>query len=210
MGLSKKVDGLVTNEELPTVLLVNELSARCNMPPEVTEEAQWFSANLQPHEPMLRAWLRSRFSDERDLDVIVQEAYVRVLEAHKETKIASPKAFFFATARNVALGGVRKQAVRGELSLADIDVLGVLDETEDVSSAVSRSEELEFLTEAIQSLPARCRQIITLRKIYGMSQKDIAQELGISVHTVESQGTIGMRKLAEFFKRMERRSEFSR
>jgi len=43
-----------------------------------------------------------------------------------------------------------------------------------------------------------------------VSRKVIAQELRISVHTVESQGTIGMRKLAEFFKRMERRSEFSR
>ena len=180
------------------------------MPPEETEEARWFAANLQPHEPMLRAWLRSRFSDEKDLDDIVQESYTRVLEARKKAEIPSPKAFFFATARNLVLGGIRKQASRRELSLADIDVLGVLDETEDVSYAVSRSEELEFLTEAIQSLPTRCRQIITLRKIYGMSQKDIARELGISVHTVESQGTIGMRKLAEFFKRMERRSEFSR
>jgi RNA polymerase sigma-70 factor (ECF subfamily) len=180
------------------------------MPPEETEEARWFAANLQPHEPMLRAWLRSRFSDEKDLDDIVQESYTRVLEARKKAEISSPKAFFFATARNLVLGGIRKQASRRELSLADIDVLGVLDETEDVSYAVSRSEELEFLTEAIQSLPTRCRQIITLRKIYGMSQKDIARELGISVHTVESQGTIGMCKLAEFFKRMERRSEFSR
>ncbi len=180
------------------------------MPPEETEEARWFAEKLQPHESMLRAWLRSRFSDERDLDDIVQEAYTRVLEARKTTEIASPKAFFFATARNIALGSIRKQASRGELYLADIDVLSILDEDEDVASAVSRSEELEFLTEAIQSLPARCRQIITLRKIYGMSQKDIAAELGISVHTVESQGTIGMRKLAEFFNRMESRSQFAR
>jgi len=180
------------------------------MPPEETKEARWFAANLQPHEPMLRAWLRSRFSDEKDLDDIVQESYARVLEARKKAEIASPKAFFFATARNLVLGGIRKQASRRELSLADIDVLGVLDETEGVSYAVSRSEELEFLTEAIQSLPTRCRQIITLRKIYGMSQKDIAQELGISVHTVESQGTIGMRKLAKYFNSVDGGSEFSR
>jgi RNA polymerase sigma-70 factor (ECF subfamily) len=85
-----------------------------------------------------------------------------------------------------------------------------LDEGEEVGQAISRSEELELLTEAIQSLPTRCRQIITLRKIYGMSQKDIANELGISVHTVDSQGTIGMRKLTEFFDRLESRTDFSR
>ncbi len=176
------------------------------MPPENSEQSLWFAANLQPHEPMLRAWLRSRFSNEEELDDIVQEAYMRVLAARKSTEIASPKAFLFATARNLTLGGVRKQAIRGEFYLADLDDLGVLDESEDVASAVTRSEELELLTQAIQSLPTRCRQIITLRKIYGMSQKDIAKELGISVHTVESQGTIGMRKLAEFFDGVERGS----
>jgi len=180
------------------------------MPPGFSELSDWFTTELEPHESMLRAWLRSRFSNERDLDDIIQEAYARVLEARKATEIGSPKAFLFATARNLALGRIRIMSSRRELSLADIDVLGVLDESEDVSQAISRSEELELLTEAIQSLPTRCRQIITLRKIYGMSQKDIAKELGISVHTVESQGTIGMRKLTEFFDRVERRSEFSR
>ena len=173
------------------------------MPPGYSEQSDWFTTDLEPHEPMLRAWLRSRFSNERDLDDIIQEAYARVLKAQKTTEIGSPKAFLFATARNLALGKIRKQTSRGEISLADIDVLGVLDESEEVGQAISRSEELELLTEAIQSLPTRCRQILTLRKIYGMSQKDIANELGISVHTVDSQGTIGMRKLTDFFDRFE-------
>ena len=180
------------------------------MPPGYSEQSDWFTTELEPHEPMLRAWLRSRFSNERDLDDIIQEAYGRVLKAQKTTEIGSPKAFLFATARNLALGKIRKQTSWGEISLADIDVVGILDESEEVGQAISRSEELELLTEAIQSLPTRCRQIITLRKIYGMSQKDIAKELGISVHTVDSQGTIGMRKLTEFFDRVESRTEFSR
>jgi RNA polymerase sigma-70 factor (ECF subfamily) len=54
-------------------------------------------------------------------------------------------------------------------------------------------------------LPTRCRQIITLRKIYGLSQKEVAAQLGIAEHTVEAQGTIGLRKLGEFFERIERR-----
>lgn len=155
-----------------------------------------------PHEPMLRAWLRSRFSDDRDVDDLVQESLVRVLRAREKGQINSPKAFLFATARNLGIGRVRKEIRHATLSLADLDELGVLAEGDDVSDAVVRSEELEFLTQAIQSLPERCRQIITLRKIYGMSQKDIASELGISENTVVNQGTIGMRKLADFFKRV--------
>lgn len=159
---------------------------------------------------MLRAWLKSRFGDEGEVDDIIQEAYVRVLKAREKTEIKSPKAFLFATARNLALGSVRKKAYRGERKLAEFNELDVLDEQENIAAAVTRSEELELLTKAIQSLPTRCRQIITLRKIYGMPQKEIAKELGISVNTVETQGTIGMRKLGEFFERIERQGSFKR
>ena len=180
------------------------------MPPLDPKSHGWFSEYLQPHETMLRAWLRSRFGDESEVEDIVQEAFVRVLKAREKTEIKSPKAFLFATARNLALGGIRKKAYRSEQNLADFNELDVLDEEENIAAAVSRSEELELLTKAIQSLPTRCRQIITLRKIYGMPQKEIAKELGISVNTVETQGTIGMRKLGEFFERIERQGSFKR
>ncbi len=163
---------------------------------------QWCEECLMPHEGMLRAWLRSRFDREQEIDDIVQEAYLRVLKARKKTDINSPKAFLFATARNVALGKVRKRVARGEFSLGDLDALDILDETESVTEEVARSEELEFLTRAVQSLPTRCRQIVTLRKIYGMSQKDIARELGISEKTVEAQNAIGMKKITTYFRKV--------
>lgn len=153
---------------------------------------------------MLRAWLRSRFPADCDIDDIIQEAYMRVLQARVTTEIVSPKAFFFATARNLALGVVRRKKLAGEDPLAEMDVLSILDGNADVHHEVARSQELELLTQAIQSLPTRCRQILTLRKIYGMSQKDVAAQLGIAEHTVEAQGTIGLRKITEFFERIER------
>ena len=173
------------------------------MPPQDPEQARWFAEQLHPHEPVLRAWLQSRFSTDCDIDDIVQEAYVRVLQARETSEIESPKAYLFATARNLALGRVRRQKTCGESFLAEIDALGILDESADVRQAVARAQELELLTRAIQSLPTRCRQILTLRKLYGMSQKDVAAQLGITEHTVEAQGTIGLRKLAEFFEHLE-------
>ena len=83
--------------------------------------------------------------------------------------------------RTLALGWSRHQRVTGtENSLAEFDLEGVLDESADVPQAVARAQELELLSHAIQSLPTRCRQIITLRKIYGLSQREVAAELGIS------------------------------
>ena len=47
----------------------------------------------------------------------------------------------------------------------------------------------------------RCRQVLTLRKIYGLSQKQIAAQLGIAEHTVEAQVGNGMRGCAKFLAR---------
>ena len=175
------------------------------MPPQDPEDARWFEQHLRPHEGMLRAWLRSQFPEDTGIDDILQEAYLRVLAANREGKVESPKALLFAVARNLALMHVRHRKVERADSLAEFDSTSILDEHSDVAEAASRNQELEMLTQAIQSLPARCRQILTLRKIYGMSQRDVANELGISEHTVEAQGTIGLRKIGEFFARYEKR-----
>ena len=70
----------------------------------------------------------------------------------------------------------------------------------DVPAAVAHAEDLRLLTEAIRALPERCRQVLTLRKIYGLSQRETALRLGISEHTVEVQGAIGLRKCIRFFR----------
>ena len=147
---------------------------------------------------MLRAWLRSRFPTLTDPDDLVQETYARVLQARATSPIGSAKAFLFTTARNLALDHVRRQKIVGIDSLAEIDGLSVLEDEPRVSETVGHRQELELLTQAIQSLPERCRQVLTLRKIYGLSQKEIAAQLGISEHTVEAQVGNGMRRCAEF------------
>ncbi|HEY5551530.1 MAG TPA: RNA polymerase sigma factor [Opitutaceae bacterium] len=179
-----------------------------DMPPLDSHQQQWFAEHLWPHEGMLRAWLRSRFPVVEDIDDIVQEAYLRVLRAHESNchAITSPKAFLFTTARNLVLMQLRHRGVERTDALAEIDTSDILDEKADVAGRVVHEEELEILTKAIQSLPTRCRQILTLRKIYGLSQREVASQLGVSEHTVEAQGTIGLRKLAAYFERIEHRA----
>ena len=53
---------------------------------------------------------------------------------------------------------------------------------------------------AIESLPEKCREIFILSKIEGIKQKAIAQELNISINTVENQMTIAYKKLKESLK----------
>jgi len=164
-------------------------------------EAHWFAAHLQPHEPMLRAWLRRRFPQIGPVDDIVQEAYTRVLQAHERESLDNPKAYLFAAARYLALDHFRRRQAFEAKFLTETEARGVLDESEGIPEALAHHEDLELLTQAIQSLPDRCRQVFTLRKIYDLSQKEIAAELGLSEHTVEAQVAIGIKKCTAFLQR---------
>lgn len=159
---------------------------------------RWFKEEVLPHEPMLRGWLRTQFPSLTDPDDLVQETFARVLQARAAAPIASAKAFLFTTARNLALDQVRRRKIIGIDALTETTAKFVFDDVPGVSETVGRRQELELLTQAIQSLPERCRQVLTLRKIYGLSQREIAAQLGISEHTVEAQVGNGMRRCAEF------------
>lgn len=154
-----------------------------------------------PHEPKLRAWLRARFPALGDMDDVVQESYARLVQAHATGPVACPRAFLFVTARNLALNHLRHQRVERPEGTAEIDALTVADERAGIPEALAQAEDFQVLIRAIQSLPGRCRQIVTLRKIYGLSQKEVAARLGIAEHTVEAQGGIGLRKCVEYFRR---------
>lgn len=158
---------------------------------------------------MLRAWLHSRFPPECDIDNLVQEALMRVCLARARGEVQSPKAFLFATARNLAVDQLRRHRFMPMNSLVENEALSVLEEGDSIPEIVARNQELEFLTEVIQLLPDRCRQVFTLRKVYGMAQRDIAAQLGISECTVSAQLTIAVHKCTAHFARYLREREGS-
>ncbi len=171
------------------------------MPPDHDELARWFAEQVLPHEPDLRHWLTGKFPLLRDVDDLVQDCYTRLWRAHQTGPIACPRAFLFLTARNLALNHLRHQRCERPQAEVDYDPREILDEAMPVAESVAHAEDLRLLIEAIESLPSRCRQVMTLRKIYGLSQKEVAVQLGLAVHTVEIQTGIGVRKCVEFFRR---------
>jgi RNA polymerase sigma-70 factor (ECF subfamily) len=174
------------------------------MPPRESEESAWFAAHVQPHDAALRAWLRAKFPALIDVDDAVQEAYARLLQirARDPLRTHAVKPLLFTTARNLVLDQLRRRQIVPMEALPDDETCAFADEAPGVDEAVSRRQELALLAEAIQSLPERCRQVLTLRKIYGLPQKEIARQLGIAEHTVEAQVGVGVRRCADYLARL--------
>jgi len=168
------------------------------LPPADTEQTRWFIEEVQPHEPALRAYLRGCFPTLLDTDDLVQDAYARLLRARDAGKVSHPKAYLFATARNAALDLFRRDKIVSFQGIAEIEHLSVLEERPDAAEAASHEQEIAILHDAIDSLPKRCREILVMRRLHGLSHREIAQSLGISEHTVNAQLAIGLLRCRKF------------
>jgi RNA polymerase sigma-70 factor (ECF subfamily) len=147
-------------------------------------------------EGVLRACLYRYARNVADVDELLQETYEHLLAAGAapdREEVRSIRAFALTVARNVALSWLRhRQVVPIEL-VADLEALETLDDRDQVEEIVNSHQELALLTQAVARLPERCRQVFTLRKVYGLSQKEIAASLSISENTVEQHLAKGVR-----------------
>jgi RNA polymerase sigma-70 factor (ECF subfamily) len=170
----------------------------------------WLAKEILVHERALRAYLQRFFQNVADVDDVIQETYARLLslDNHAAAAVRDWHAFLFTTARNVALDRLRKARIVSLDALAEMGSLDVLDETPSADEGLNARQELTLLLETIASLPDRCRQALTLRKLYGLSQREIARRLDISESTVEKHVAYGVRLCAErmFAKRGETRN----
>ena len=166
--------------------------------PQNPELARWFAEEVQPHESALRSYLRAQFPRLQDIDDIVQDTYARLVRARRMGKIHETRPYLFATARNAALDLCRRNQIVSIENIVEIDRLSVVEDGPGVAEHVNHDQELALLTDAIRALPARCRQVLTLRKLHGLTHRAIADQLGISENTVSAQITIGVFRIRNF------------
>jgi RNA polymerase sigma-70 factor (ECF subfamily) len=165
------------------------------------EHARWFRDEVHAHEGQLKSYLRGSFPAVRDVEDVVQESYVKIWRAKLARPITSTKSFLFQVARNLALDLIRREKISPEIACPDLSALSVLDDRPGVAEAACTQEELDLLARAIDALPDRCREVMILRQIKGLSQKEIAAQLGLSVFSVQTYVVRGLRRLEEYFRR---------
>ena len=157
----------------------------------------WFIREVLPLEPMLMHFLQRNWRNRSDLEDFRQEIYENVLEAAEVARPEQTKPFLFATARNLLINRLQRENIVPIEVMADLDALGVAaDEAGPERSTLAR-DTLRRLQAALESLPPRSRQALLLKRVDGLSVREIAIRMGISEQSVANHIARGVRALAE-------------
>lgn len=115
-------------------------------------------------------------------------------------------AYLFTSIKNRCLDYLRKWVLEQETAQGvqdefDMELRIKYDSLEIFNTQFSDETDIgELLDNALQKLPERCRNIFIMNKLEGKKQKEIAEELNLSINTVESQMGIAYKKLREELK----------
>lgn len=157
----------------------------------------WFVREVLPHEAALMRYLSKKWPWREDMHDLRQEIYVRVFEAAARSRPARPKPFLFSTARHLLVDRARRGRVVSIESMGDVQSLDVLADELTPDRQMHAREELRLLARAYRRLPARCREVVWLRRVAELPQKEVARRLGIGERTVETHLMRGMKVLAD-------------
>jgi RNA polymerase sigma factor (sigma-70 family) len=162
----------------------------------ITPFDQWFAEKILSHEVSLTRYLHRVWPNMSEISDLRQDIYVRVYESARVSLPTSPPAFLFTTARNLMTDHIRRRRVVSFEATSDETVFDALVDEMSPERHVGASQELQSLALAFDSLSDKCRHIVWLRRIEGLSQRQTAERLGLREVAVESQLARGMRSLA--------------
>jgi len=157
----------------------------------------WFFREVLPLEPAIVEYLSRNWGSESEIEDLRQEVFVKVYESARTEIPAAPRQFVLQMAQNILFVRQRRNKVIPIGSLADLEALEPESDEPSPERRTAARQEVERLQIALDNLPDRCREVVVLRKVRGLSQREVARQLGIEESTVEQHLAKGLRLLAQ-------------
>jgi len=142
---------------------------------------------------------------QQDIEDILQDTYINTYQSSLKQEIRFPKAFMVKTAIRLANRSIKL----GQRVVSDENIESCSDESLMFYNASEFSSQTEkdvlnregfgVLCEAVNELPGQCRRVFVLKKVYGLSQREIAKTLSISESTVEKHVAKGLLRTMEYY-----------
>jgi len=154
------------------------------------------------HFSKLKRFAQEYVISEADAENIVQDVFLELWE--KRNVLSMPvnlNAFLFTSTKNKCIDHLRHKLIVREtnnklLEEQQLKMKMKFDSLEAFDQNLLTDNDIEeILNKAINSLPENCRQIFIKSRLEGKKQKQIAEEMNISINTVETQMGIAYKKL---------------
>lgn len=134
------------------------------------------------------AWLLC--GDAHQADELVQQALVRTYLAWPRARERDPLAYARRTLANLRIDTWRRRR-------REVLVPGEALPDAGQASGADRHAERDQLVRALATLSPRARRVVVLRHFEGLSEQEVADDLGVSVGTVKSTASRGLARLRE-------------
>lgn len=149
---------------------------------DIRAKLDWFEAVILPHQTALRGRLSRILRSSQDLDDTVSEVLARAWSTDDWARVDHGRAYLFHIARNLIIDEARRDKIVSFEQIADLELLQAHTVLEDQLHARS---ELRWLQDFLPQLPRQCRRVFHMRRVQEKSMREIAEELALSVSTVE-------------------------
>jgi RNA polymerase sigma-70 factor (ECF subfamily) len=164
--------------------------------PSTAEVKAWFVREVLPLEATLVQFLRKASRNASDLDDLRQEVYTRLYETAKKEIPEHTRPLLFRIARHLLIDRARRAQIVSIEAVENLENLNLAIDEPGPDRAVIAREELRRMQTALDKLPRRYRMAVVMRKVEGLTTREIALRLGIAEKTVEKHLTEGVRALA--------------
>ena len=164
-----------------------------NPPTAASGRRSIFDVYLQ-NQAILRSYISRFLVSSHEIDDVSQETFLRAYKAEKTTDIHEPRAFLFRIAKNLMLSEFAKKSRKATDYLEDAETEDMLDSGLQLEDDVIAQQKLGIYCEVVASLPPKRRKVILMKKVYGMSHKEIATRMGTTISAVEKHLLLGGQK----------------
>ncbi|GGF09536.1 hypothetical protein GCM10011383_20920 [Hymenobacter cavernae] len=152
---------------------------------------------FRQHAPGLYQLAYNHLRSRAEAQEIVQDCFLKFWEKRHEVGAGdgAAKGYLYTSAYHAILNQVRRRHYWVYEDCPD----DLMVEHEPQSSGLELEQLNDLYTNALAQLPAKRRQIFAMSRQQGLSNARIAQELNISIKTVENQMTQALKFLRHYF-----------
>lgn len=130
---------------------------------------------------------------------IVQEQFIILWEKRDIIDIhTSISSYLYKSIKNKSIDYLKSKYVK--LKFDEVSDAILIADSNNPHEIVEGIETGKIIDSAIKKLPEKCYAVFSLSRFGGLSNKEIAKELNISIKTVENQVTIALKKIKDFLR----------